>query len=84
MVRAFVVFAVIVADPPREMADPFTVTELFTSAAFGMEVRLAPLPEKVVAVTVPTLLRLKPPPFTLPAQVARSFTISFQSVAVTT
>ena len=31
MVNAFVVFAVTVADPPREIADPFTVIELLVN-----------------------------------------------------
>ena len=47
MVSSLVVFAVIVALPPREMDDPFTVMELLDNFAFAME------PESIVPVTVP-------------------------------
>ena len=53
-------------EPPRLIADPLIVIELFTKALLGIEVRLAPDPLNVVAVIfVPVIARGVVPPMTM-------------------
>ena len=49
--------AVTVAEPPRGIADPFTVMALLVRALFGMLVNPVPEPEKEPAVTAPVTAR---------------------------
>jgi len=59
IVRAFVVLAVIVSEPPRAIVAPLIVIESLSNAAFGMFVRVFVLPSidllvRVSVVALPT------------------------------
>ena len=72
MVNEFVVFAVIVALPPRTMDDPFIVMELLDNFVFAIE------PESIVFVTVP----LSPVVTTVPVVAGSVKTVPVPATAV--